>query len=1069
MTTSSNDNWVRRFIVSDARKHKRGFTIYKVTSIVYPKQCPEAATTVVVWKRYSEFKKLHRELENKHNKLHLPDKFPSFAKAKYFGRFEDDVIEERRKSATNLLEFVGKHPPLFTSTIFVKFFESGYRVIESTESAQENRTTPIKISVDSRTAADPKPVDNYYPATLCDVNSGDSGSKKIGADGDGPLLKLGGTWQFPQEPDSISLSSRSSDEQSNLTDTDSALSGVSGVSSPLQATDMEIFDPLHPSPVTNAGERQPSSFRWLQQLPSLVVSGTNDAIKYGDESCGSATGPAQVEGHISSSSVAARKGNDKNLNVELSDELYQHVQSSQFSNPSCLPYEHVIEGSKSSVSYSQPLPTLVPDVHVQEVNYISKADYHVEQALRHEACGDYDDALKRYKAGIACLLSGVQGDSDMERKRVVREKTERYLLAAEKICNEHLTAQTANPFGRKVPESQLSRPLSELKSYKVLGIVNNVMLVLNVLEDHCYIVKVLHKSPCPVSRNKHSIIPTNVPYMVPLHRYFETESSVYLVLHHASGGRLWDHVSSYFQFLPPTPVHRAERGNVYLGKKLIEGDTNMAGPCLSLPKECDNPMTENTGVSAVTDSSSSNDPSYVELIRDYTSAKCNLSSLVSSQENICVPSDKDLPLDIPSKLSEDENSSVSVNPAATYLTADSKPDSLSTPERMEGGSEFLPDGIDTDVSKTVESSMPVSDSIPDLSHHSSKYSFSWRNLESVDTADLLENAQRLIQSVSETLLRTDAEDKSDSSVRHSANDVCDVKTGLTECSDRNITCNLMESKTEVSSNSNQEINILKCESTSKSFVRCKSEGDSCSSMIKPQERRLSRSRRCSVTTRPSVERRFSIDDLFDGRARGTSGSLDRGRQGSHFHNVLDRLHDICDRPKPRLPENTIRQWAAEILVCVDALHRWGIICRDLRPANILLGDNGHILLTYTCRWVGVDSVANTEAIKLLYAAPEVSTIFDLTPAADWWSFGALLFELAAGMSLLSCHPGGIQSHTILNIPDYVSEEAQSLIRELLRYNPQERLGSGITGTEELKAHPFFNNVDWEDVIKNSSQ
>jgi len=52
---------------------------------------------------------------------------------------------------------------------------------------------------------------------------------------EGPMLKLGGTWQFPQQADSISLSSHSSDEGTNFTDTDStsALSG-SAISSPLQ-------------------------------------------------------------------------------------------------------------------------------------------------------------------------------------------------------------------------------------------------------------------------------------------------------------------------------------------------------------------------------------------------------------------------------------------------------------------------------------------------------------------------------------------------------------------------------------------------------------------------------------------------------------------------------------------------------------------------------------------------------------------------------------------------------------------------------------------------------------------
>lgn len=33
-------------------------------------------------------------------------------------------------------------------------------------------------------------------------------------------------------------------------------------------------------------------------------------------------------------------------------------------------------------------------------------------------------------------------------------------------------------------------------------------------------------------------------------------------------------------------------------------------------------------------------------------------------------------------------------------------------------------------------------------------------------------------------------------------------------------------------------------------------------------------------------------------------------------------------------------------------------------------------------------------------------------------------------SLLACHPGGIHSHTILNIPEYISDEAKSFLKEV---------------------------------------
>lgn len=59
-----------------------------------------------------------------YSSLKIKEPYPSLAKPKLFGRFEAEVIEERRLCVLNFLEFVGRHRSLFTSEIFVKFFET---------------------------------------------------------------------------------------------------------------------------------------------------------------------------------------------------------------------------------------------------------------------------------------------------------------------------------------------------------------------------------------------------------------------------------------------------------------------------------------------------------------------------------------------------------------------------------------------------------------------------------------------------------------------------------------------------------------------------------------------------------------------------------------------------------------------------------------------------------------------------------------------------------------------------------------------------------------------------------
>ena len=53
----------------------------------------------------------------------------------------------------------------------------------------------------------------------------------------------------------------------------------------------------------------------------------------------------------------------------------------------------------------------------------------------------------------------------------------------------------------------------------------------------------------------------------------------------------------------------------------------------------------------------------------------------------------------------------------------------------------------------------------------------------------------------------------------------------------------------------------------------------------------------------------------------------------------------------------------------------------------------------------------------------------------------------------------------LRMPEFLSPEAQSLLRALFKRNPANRLGAGPSGSNEIKLHPFFAKIEWHKLLK----
>ncbi|TGZ53513.1 Ribosomal protein S6 kinase delta-1 [Temnothorax longispinosus] len=121
------------------------FTLTYCTSSVFLKSSHEEVSKVSVWKRYNDFKKLHSELSHLHKRLGTKETFPTFPKSKYFGRFEAEVLEERKRYALKFLEFVGRYSYLYSSDIFITFFETSH---------VDNYTNDCAHSLNSDTSED---------------------------------------------------------------------------------------------------------------------------------------------------------------------------------------------------------------------------------------------------------------------------------------------------------------------------------------------------------------------------------------------------------------------------------------------------------------------------------------------------------------------------------------------------------------------------------------------------------------------------------------------------------------------------------------------------------------------------------------------------------------------------------------------------------------------------------------------------------------------------------------------------------------------------------------------------
>jgi protein-serine/threonine kinase len=175
----------------------------------------------------------------------------------------------------------------------------------------------------------------------------------------------------------------------------------------------------------------------------------------------------------------------------------------------------------------------------------------------------------------------------------------------------------------------------------------------------------------------------------------------------------------------------------------------------------------------------------------------------------------------------------------------------------------------------------------------------------------------------------------------------------------------------------------------------------------------------------------------------------------------------------RFSERRAKFYIAELILALEHLHKYNIVYRDLKPENILLDANGHIAL---CDFglskanLTKDATTNTFCGTTEYLAPEV--LLDdqgYTTMVDFWSLGVLVFEMCCGWSPFYADDTQQMYKNIafgkVRFPrDVLSNEGRNFVKGLLNRNPKHRLGAK-SDAEELKAHAFFADTDWNAMMR----
>ena len=233
---------------------------------------------------------------------------------------------------------------------------------------------------------------------------------------------------------------------------------------------------------------------------------------------------------------------------------------------------------------------------------------------------------------------------------------------------------------------------------------------------------------------------------------------------------------------------------------------------------------------------------------------------------------------------------------------------------------------------------------------------------------------------------------------------------------------------------------------------------------------------------PEVRERFTVEGKLLARlshpriVRVTDLGTDEASGKPYF--VMDLVQDergemrlLSDVEPGTVDEETVGRWYDDLREGLAYIHAHGVIHRDLKLQNVLIGPDGHAVLTdfgiskiFDVKGDGVQIVDTVRTLvkvregrslvmgSLGYMAPELEMGVAASPQSDWYALGVIVYRLLTGT--------WCDSRTdILGTLETYDPVWRRILPKLLHSNPQGR--ECLSYADEKRTDREKSELDWE--------